>query len=448
MEFKGYETNFRNLVVGVDTKVPIKSGGYVTAINFDNAATTPPFQSVMNEINKFSPWYSSIHRGTGYKSLVSSHVYDNSRKQVLDFVNADGNYYTAIYVKNTTEAINKIAYRLCSKTKKCVILSTSMEHHSNDLPWRNKYIVDYISIDKSGRLDLNDLERKLIKYKGKVKLVTITGASNVTGFKNPIYKAAELAHKHNAQILVDGAQLIPHASFSMGDLKCNDHIDFLVFSAHKMYAPFGIGVLIAPKYILKDGPPELKGGGTVKFVTHDLVQWDDPPNKEEAGSPNIMGVVALVTSINTIKSIGMEKLEKHEEKLTEYALTRIKDISGIQLYGNTEDCKDRVSIIPFNIEGIPHSVVARALSDEAGIAVRSGCFCAHPYVQKLLNIPPKQIEAHFRDSALPKPGMIRLSFGLYNDFKEIDRFIKMLDWISNNKNYYIREYSDNLNKHR
>lgn len=447
MEFKEYETNFRNLVIGVDAKVPIKNGGYVTAINFDNAATTPPFQSVMSEINKFSPWYSSIHRGTGYKSLFSSYVYDNSRKQVLDFVKADSDYYTAIYVKNTTEAINKIAYRLCSKTKKCVILSSCMEHHSNDLPWRNKYIVDYISIDQSGRLDLNDLERKLIKYKGKVKLVTITGASNVTGFKNPIHKAAELAHKHNAQILVDGAQLIPHASFIMGDLKSNDHIDFLVFSAHKMYAPFGIGVLIAPKKSLNEGPPELKGGGTVKLVTHDLVQWDDPPNKEEAGSPNIIGVVALLASINTIKSIGIDNLEKHEENLTQYALARLKDIPGIQLYGNAEDCKDRVSIIPFNIEGVRHSVVSKALSDEAGIAVRSGCFCAHPYVQKLLNITSKQIEAHFRDSALPKPGMVRLSFGLYNNFKEIDRFINMLYWISDNKNHYIREYRDNLNKH-
>jgi cysteine desulfurase / selenocysteine lyase len=446
MEFKRSDTSFRNLVVGVDTKVPVKSGGYVTAINFDNAATTPPFQSVMKEINRFSPWYSSIHRGTGYKSLVSSYVYDNSRKEILDFVKADNEHYTAIYVKNTTEAINKIAYRLCNKTKKCVILSTCMEHHSNDLPWRNKYTVDYILIDNLGRLDLNDLERKLVKYKGKVKLVTITGASNVTGFKNPIYKAAELAHKHNAQILVDGAQLIPHASFNMGDLKSNTCIDYLVFSAHKMYAPFGIGVLISPKNTLMEGPPEIKGGGTVKMVTHDLIQWDDPPNKEEAGSPNIMGVVALLTSISTIKSIGMENLEKYEDSLTEYALSRIKDVPDVHLYGNTENSKDRVGIIPFNMDGVQHGIVAKALSDEAGIAVRSGCFCAQPYVQRLLNISQKQIESHFRDSSLPKPGMVRLSFGLYNNYDEIDRFIKMLSWISDNKNHYSREYRNRINK--
>jgi cysteine desulfurase / selenocysteine lyase len=440
MNLKKYTTNFRNFVVGVDTSIPLKNGHYVTAINFDNAATTPPFVSVLQDILNFSPWYSSIHRGTGYKSLLSSDIYENSRKTILNFIKADSDYYTVIYVKNTTEAINKLSYRLCRGNKKCVVLSTSMEHHSNDLPWRNKFKVDYIEIDENGKLDLNDLEHKLIKHKGNVKLVTITGASNVTGYINPIHKAAELAHKYKAKILVDGAQLIPHSSFRMGDLNSLDCIDFLVFSAHKMYAPFGIGVLVAPKEILKKGDPELRGGGTVKMVTHDFVQWDDPPHKEEAGSPNIMGVVATLASIRTLDLIGMENLEKYENSLTEYALDRLKNIPGIQLYGNVKDSTDRVGIIPFNIEGMRHDTVAKILSDEAGIAVRSGCFCAQPYIQKLLNVSSKEIESYMRNSNLPKPGMVRASFGLYNNYDEIDILSNTIAKISENKQIFIKQY--------
>jgi len=183
MYFDRYNSSYRSLVVGVDTKIPLDDGRMVTAINFDNAATTPPFTSVLNEVVKFAPWYSSVHRGTGYKSQVSSDLFEKARLAVLNFVNADPKRYTAIFVKNATEALNKLSYRLCENQKKCVVLSTCMEHHSNDLPWRNKYNVDYIKVTEDGRLSITDLENKLIQYNGAVKLVTVTGASNVTGCK-------------------------------------------------------------------------------------------------------------------------------------------------------------------------------------------------------------------------------------------------------------------------
>lgn len=442
MSFEFRESPYRNLVVGVNAKVPISNGTYVPYVNFDNAATTPPFVSVLSDINKFAPWYSSIHRGEGYKSQFSSNLYESSRKTVLNFVHADLKNDTAIYVKNTTEGINKLSFRLCRNEGKCVILSTDMEHHSNDLPWRGKYHVDYIKLDKYGRLSLKNLEEKLIFYNGCVKLVAVSGASNITGFINPIHQVAKLAHKYNAKILVDGAQLVPHVPVDMKPSTSPEHIDFLVFSGHKMYAPFGVGVLVGPKDIFRSGDPDYKGGGTVDIVTHEFIIWSDPPGKEEAGTPNVMGVVALASAIRSLTSIGMHNVDMYERDLARYASVSLINVKDIKLYGNTGDFKNRVGIVPFNIEGIHHEIVAKILSYEAGIAVRSGCFCAQPYAQRLLNITDEQV-AHY--SELPKekrPGMVRLSFSLYNTKGEIDYLIDVLNYIVKNKDYLNKKYDN------
>ncbi|SEF87421.1 Selenocysteine lyase/Cysteine desulfurase [Caloramator fervidus] len=421
--------NFRNLVVGVNTLVPLKNGKLTRYINFDNAATTPPFYSVMQSINQFAPWYSSIHRGNGYKSVLSTEIYETSRKKVMEFVGADPMMDTVIYVKNTTEAINKLANRLC-KDDKCVILSTLMEHHSNDLPWREKFFVDYVETDNCGKLSLEDLEMKLKKYEGKVKLVTVTGASNVTGYVNPYYKIAKLAHKYGAMILVDGAQLIPHKKFDMKPHFSNEHIDFVAFSGHKMYAPFGIGALVGHKKVFEKGEPDYKGGGTVKLVSQEFVIWEDPPYKEEAGTPNLMGVIALVSAIETLQKIGMDKIEEYENSLLEYANQRLSQIPEVELY--CSKTYDRVSIIPFNIKNLHHSKVAQILSEYFGIAVRSGCFCAQPYIQRLLKINKEKILEFAKNPNLERPGMVRLSFGLYNTFDEIDTLIKAIKIIIKN----------------
>lgn len=430
---------YKYLVVGVDTKIPLKNNKLVTAINFDNSATTPAFVSVMEEIFDFAPWYSSIHRGTGYKSQLSSEIYEKSKNTVANFVGADLNYDTVIYVKNTTEAINKLSYRLCNGDPESIVLSTSMEHHSNDLPWRGKYNVDYIEVDDCGRLIIEDLKQKLIKYQGRVKLVTVTGASNVTGYKNPIYSIASLVHQFNAKLLVDGAQLVPHCAINMNPHNDIKHIDYLAFSAHKMYAPFGIGVLIGPKSTFEEGDPEISGGGTVRTVTKDFVIWKDPPEKEEAGTPNLMGVVALTTAINTLNKLGMNNIERYEQYLLKYTLNKLKKIPDIELYSH-DDNYPKVSIIPFNIKGIHHSVTAKILSREAGIAVRSGCFCAQPYVQRLLNLSEEDVKKYAFKEGLERPGMVRISFGMYNDCYEIDRMIYSLKTIVANKNFFIKRY--------
>lgn len=435
-----YNLPNRHLIVGANNKIPLGNGNLVTSINFDNAATTPALYPVLEEVNNFIPWYSSIHRGTGYKSKLSSELYEKSREVIKKFVNADLKNDTVIYVKNTTEAINKLSYRLLEKSKKNIILSSYMEHHSNILPWRKKYNVFYIDLDENGRLSLNDLEFKLKKYKGRVKLVTVTGASNVTGYINPIHKIAQLSHKYGAKILIDGAQLIPHYPIDMNHNNYPNNIDYLVFSSHKMYAPFGIGVLIGPKSTFEKGDPEYTGGGTVEFVTPNYVKWIDPPSKEEAGSPNIIGVIALTSAIKTLNKVGMHLIHKYENKLTEYTVSILKKIPDVQLYCNFNNNLPYISVIPFNIKDIPHDVVSKALSLEAGIAVRSGCFCAQPYIQRLLKIPDKKIDFYIQNPNLPRPGMVRISFGSYNIYPEIHILTQMIRQIVLNKKYYLEKY--------
>lgn len=443
MKFDISKSPYRSLVVGVNTKIPLANGRKITAINFDNAATTPPFVSVMEEISNFSPWYSSIHRGTGFKSLISSNAFENGRIIVSKFVNSDMDYNTVIFVKNTTEAINKLSNRICKGESDCIVLSTGMEHHSNDLPWRRNFKVDFIETDSCGKLNLINLEDKLNKYKGKVKLVAVTGASNVSGYINPIHQIASIVHSHGSKLLVDGAQLIPHVPVDMKPVDSPEHIDYLAFSAHKMYAPFGIGVLIGPKETFESGDPDYVGGGTVNIVTPDLVLWDDPPAKDEAGTPNIMGVVALIASIKTLTKLDMNRIEGYENTLCNYAIEKIKSIPDVDIYCR-EDNSPHVGIIPLNIKDVHHNIIANALSYESGIAVRNGCFCAQPYIQKLLNVNKEQIQKNMMSKSAPRPGMVRISFGLYNDSGEVDVLVKKLKEIAENKEYYIKKYANML----
>jgi selenocysteine lyase/cysteine desulfurase len=431
----------RKLIIGTEQRVPLTNGKYVTAINFDNAATTPIFYSVLKEINHFAPWYSSIHRGGGYKSKVSSDIYEEGRAVVQSFVNADKENDVVIFTKNTTESINVLSYVLSQqKTSQNIVLSTCMEHAANDLPWRNKFKVDYVDIDASGRLSLEDLDRKLIRYRGNVKLVTITGASNVTGYLNPIHEIAALAHKHGAKILVDGAQMVPHIAMDMKRSDTAEHIDYLAFSAHKMYAPLGAGVLIGPKKDFAEGNPFVQGGGAISLVTHKRIEWDDPAGKDEAGTPNVMGVVALITAIKTLQSVGMNHIYQIEKDLYEYAIRQMGNIPDIKLYSDPFK-EDTISVIPFNLTGVHHELLPAILSGEAGIAVRNGFFCAHPYCERLLGLNEKDMDYYFEDEDALLPGIVRVSFGCYNNRREIDKFISLLHKIADNKEYYITKYN-------
>jgi len=412
--------DFSSLVAGVDKEVPLLSGEKRRYVNLDNAATTPPFIDVINAIDTFAGWYSSVHRGTGYKSLISTKIYNQCRRVISDFVGADPDFHTVIFCHNTTDAINKICQCQCMD-KNVVVLTTIMEHHSNLLPWRFCCNVDYVDLNPAdGSLDLASMKDKLEFYKGRVRLVAVTGASNIAGFMPPIKEIARLAHQYGAKILVDAAQLIAHRTINMGRGDEPDHIDFLAFSAHKMYAPFGSGALIGPKECFRGGRPFIVGGGAVEIVTLDEVIWSEAPEREEAGTPNLFGALAVARAAQMLQKIGMERVAAHERHLTGLMLSLLKDIPGIKIYGDSDASlsRDRVSVIPILSERYNHALLAAILGYEWGIGVRHGCFCAQPYVVKLLNAEDPDA-AQYVNQIINKdrgslPGFVRISFGIYN----------------------------------
>jgi selenocysteine lyase/cysteine desulfurase len=428
---------FRNYIAGLDTPTPAP-GNKRPYINLDNAASTPPFKSVLQAVADFAPWYSSVHRGNGLKSRLSTETYEQARRIVGGFVGAGPNEHVVIFGKNTTEAINKLSYRL-NLHKKDIVLISHLEHHSNDLPWRAQATVKRISITPTGGIDQTDFLRLLRRYTGQIKLVAISGASNVTGHVPDIHWFARMAHQAGAQIFIDCAQLAAHRTIRMGDLRQPDHLDYIAISGHKMYAPFGTGALIGRRDTFARGKPEYRGGGTISIVTPQIIDWAPPPDKDEAGSPNVIGAVALARAVQTLEQIGMGNLAKHEAALTCYALSQLQKIRGLQLYGQTNPklAATRSGVIPFTISGMPSNLVAAILGFEWGIGVRSGCFCAQPYVMSLLGAGRTGVQ-NIRHHALHRrrdlvPGMVRVSFGLYNTPQEIDVLVEALKAICHGK---------------
>ena len=324
--------NVRERIVGVDVQVPLLDGTHRQYVNLDNAASTPALKPVFDKVNEFMAWYSSVHRGTGFKSQIATEAYDLAHDIVGCFVGANLETNTVIFGKNTTEAINKLARRFPLE-RDDVVLCSLMEHHSNDLPWRLQARLVHIDVHDDGSMDEDHFDRLLDQYAGKVKLVAISGASNVTGNINPIHRLAEKAHAAGAKILVDAAQLAPHRAIDVRPDSAPDHLDFVAISAHKMYAPYGTGALIGPTSIFSQGTPDVVGGGTVDIVTVDDVHWGGPPDRDEAGSPNVVGAVAMAQAILSLEEIGMDALARHEAELTAHALRRLQEIDGVEVYG-------------------------------------------------------------------------------------------------------------------
>jgi selenocysteine lyase/cysteine desulfurase len=311
-----------------------------------------------------------------------------------------------------------------------------MEHHSNDLPWRAVTDVVHVALLPDGRLNEADFDAKLRQYADRVALVAITGASNVTGYINPIHRLAEKTHAVGAQFAMDAAQLAPHRKLNMRSLDDPSHIDFITISAHKMYAPFGTGALIGRKDALENGIPDMVGGGTVEIVTLEDVSWANLPDRDEAGSPNVVGAVALAAAIQQLEVFGMDTVAAHEAELTKHLLTRLGQIPGIEIYGDFDpaNAANRLGVVPINLKGKSHFLVAAILGHEFGIGVRNGCFCAHPYLLHILGLPPEDAEG-IRDqmqagNRADMPGLVRISFGLYNSIEEIDLLLSALHKIA------------------
>tara|TARA_B110000014_G_scaffold260163_1_gene249386 strand:+ start:6865 stop:8388 length:1524 start_codon:yes stop_codon:yes gene_type:complete len=444
--------------IGLDTKYTVVSGESIKRTYLDSTASTLMMGGAYRVASEFLKHYSNTHSVMHFSAKIATKTYNWIHQRMLEFVQADPNEYTCFFSgSGTTSGMNRIARTLNQyRPTKDIVFVSIMEHHSNDLPHRKHGgKVMHIPVDmneaKMGCIDMNLLENYLKEFEGRVNYVSVTGISNVTGIINPINDIAELAHKYGAYIIVDAAQLAAHVPIKMsGFSNKNKNIDALVFSGHKTYAPGSPGVVIARKSFLSAVEPDEVGGGMVDRVFPDnYFVTQTFPDREEAGTPNILGAITLGAAIHILDQIGMETVLKEDIELTNRALNKMLKIDDIVIYGETctQKCP-RAGTISFNVKSMDHGIVAAALNDYFNIAVRNECFCAHPYVEKMLEMTHRDqiIDAKKRLSQSPwhiEPwmGMVRASFGIYNTEKDIDYFINSLNHIVSNKDYYKEQYT-------
>ena len=385
-----------------------KINGNKTLVYLDNAATTQKPISVINAINEYYMNYNSnIHRAVHQLAEEATFEYEKAREKVAKFINARS-ADEIIFTRNATEAINLVSYSWGNTNVKKGdrIVITEIEHHSNIVPWQilaqeKGAKLDYIGIDNNGYLNMEDYGRYL--QSNKVKLLSISHVSNVLGTIVPINEIIKMAHQKDILVLVDGAQSVPHMPVDVQDMDC----DFMVFSAHKMLGPTGVGVLYTKREILNEMPPFIGGGDMIKEVHKHKTIYNDLPYKFEGGTPNIADVIGFGAAIDYLKKIGMDNVREHEIEITDYAIKAIVDIKDIVLYGPS-DASHRGGVIAFNIGDIhPHDLAT--IMNDHGIAIRSGHHCAQVLMGRL-NIAAAS----------------RASFYIYNTKEEVDTFINAL----------------------
>ena len=347
-------------LVGDDLEVPCIDGAQRRYVNLDAAASTSALAAVASRLHDFLPWYSSVHRGAGYKSRVTTEAYERARAAMLGFAqrSADSSDI-AVICRNTTEAINQLAYRL-RLGRDDVVVTTVVEHHANLLPWARACRRRFVECGRDGTFGLDDVVAAL-DATPRPKLLAITGASNVTGWMPPIEAIADAAHERDIPVFLDAAQLAPHRRLPAS-------VDFVAWSGHKMYAPFGAGALVGPRAAFADGDPFLAGGGAVDLVDLDEVIWTDPPEREEAGSPNVLGAIALHAAIDELDVIGWSEIERHDRELARRLRSGLDAIPGVRVLGPAPE-QPTLPVATFTVEGVHHSLVAARL--ERGVRHRS-----------------------------------------------------------------------------
>jgi cysteine desulfurase/selenocysteine lyase len=371
----------------------------------DSAASSLKPQVVIDAITHHYTYdTANVHRGIHFLSAQGTTKFEETRTKIKEFINAKQDH-EIIFTKGATESINLVASSWSEKylNKDDIILVSTMEHHSNIVPWqmaakRHNAYVKEITVTDSGDLDLNELDNLLKSNPGKVKMVAISAMSNTLGTVNPINKIIEVSQNAGAHVLIDAAQSAAHKKIDVAELNC----DFIVFSAHKMLGPTGVGVLYGKEELLNSMPPYQGGGAMIKKVTIKETTYNDLPEKFEAGTPNIAGVIAFKSAIEYLEKIGLEKIWQHEKELLDYATSEIMKIDGVSLVGTS---KNKGSVLSFTILGAhPHDLAM--ILDEQGIAIRTGHHCTGPLMDR------------FSVTATA-----RASFALYNDKNDVDRLI-------------------------
>lgn len=390
-------------VVGGDTPVPLVDGRTVPYANLDYAASAPALESVAARVTEVLPLYASVHRGAGYLSQVSTALYETSRQTIARFVGARQDD-VAVIVRNTTDALNLLAGCVPGR-----VLVLDCEHHANLLPWVHSTGGDdrratVLASGPTAAATLDLLRDELTR--GPYALVTVTGASNVTGESLPIDALATIAHDAGARLLIDGAQLVPHRPFSLSE----SGVDYVAFSGHKTYAPFGAGALVGRRDWLDQGTPYLAGGGAVRDVRTDRTLWQPAPARHEAGSPNVLGAVALAAACEELAALPAGALVAHEDALRERLVDGLSAIPGVRVLRLWSDSADPVGVVSFSVGEDDPGLVAAYLSAEWGIGVRDGRFCAHPLLARLG----------------VTGGALRASVGVGTPVEAVDRLIEAL----------------------
>ncbi|MFZ3594128.1 aminotransferase class V-fold PLP-dependent enzyme [Streptomyces sp. BH104] len=410
-------------VLGRDVTVPLVTGGEVSYAALDYAASAPALQRVWDDVAAYAPYYGSVHRGAGYLSQLSTDLFENSRVAVAEFLGCREDDQV-VFTRSTTDSLNLLAAALPAD---CQVFVYETEHHASLLPWRDARVT-YLNAPRTPGEAVDTLERALAERDPYgPALVCVTGASNVTGELWPVRELAAAAHAHGARIVLDAAQLAPHHPVSVRDLD----VDWVAFSGHKLYAPFGSGVLAGRSDWLKDAEPYLAGGGASKKVARRVdggvdVEWQTTAARHEAGSPNVIGVYSIASACKALTEAGFDNLVAREQYLIQKVqdgLAQVPEVKVLSLFG---DDAPRVGVLSFVVEGWNSSHFAAALSAEYGIGVRDGLFCAHPLVRTLLGSDPQQQGECGAPEAAPGEkslNAIRVSFGAGTPDEHVERFV-------------------------
>lgn len=372
-------------------------------VYLDSAATTLKPQQVVDRIAKFYLYESAnVHRGAHSLSDLATTHFENARKGIADFIGS-ATTEEIVFVRGTTEAINLVAqtYGVTQLRSGDQILITEMEHHANIVPWqmvaeKTGAQVIAVKVLDNGELDLEDYKNKLSK---KTKIVAFTACSNTLGTVNDAKLLTKLAHEVGAKVLIDGAQIVSQTAVNVQDIGC----DFFVFSAHKLFGPFGFGVLYGKREILDQMPPYQGGGSMIAQVTFEKTTYNDVPFRFEAGTPHVEGAIGLHAAIDYVKAIGFDAIHEWEMGILNSATQKLKEIPGLVVVG---EAANKGALISFNLKGAHHSDVGQIL-DQAGVAVRAGHHCTQPLMARW-----------------GVPGTVRASFSIYNNHNDVDTLVK------------------------
>jgi selenocysteine lyase/cysteine desulfurase len=387
-------------LVGGDLRVPLVDGGWVRYANLDNAASAPALRAVADVVAELLPYSGSVHRGAGFASLVSTEAYTRARAVVQAFVGARADDLV-VFTRNTTDAMNLLAGALPEGAR---VLSFASEHHANLLPWRG-HGGRHLPIPADPAAAIAALDAAL--RDAPTALVAVTGASNVTGEVWPIEEIVAVAHRHGARVVLDAAQLAAHRPVDVEAWG----VDYVAFSGHKLYAPYGAGVLAGRADWLDAGRPHLAGGGAVRRVTADDVEWATGPARHEGGTPAALGAVAIAAAVGALEQTGWDRIVAHERELLDRLLAGLDALGGVRTRELWPRGHDRVGVVSFAVDGVDPALLAAALGAEHGIGVRDGAFCAHPLMEHL----------SARDGG-PRDA-VRASIGVGTSAEDVDRLL-------------------------